>query len=192
MANSWRWDKGRLDHAAHEQVADPTGIFTVGFVSLLRFGVLGMCKGYLAGFLKHIEYRDPVLASGFHADFVTLMLLKPGSQTPQILSERREASFKVLCSEVRIGNPDAGINPGFVDIQSTTVELNDFEHGVPPAEDCRLSRDWLSGEIESTSEEISLRATVLRQSLIPLGQPTPYRNAGFAAIQPRHSSPRVL
>ena len=69
MANSWRWDKGWLDHAAHEQVADPTGIPSVGFVSLLRFGILGMCKGYLAGFLKYIEYRDPVLTGRFHADF---------------------------------------------------------------------------------------------------------------------------
>ena len=28
-------------------------------------------------------------------------------------------------------------------------------------------RDWPSGKIESTLEEISLRATVMRQSLIP-------------------------
>ena len=27
---------------------------------------------------------------------------------------------------------------------------------------------------------------------VPIGQPTPYSNAGFAAIQPRHSPPRVL
>ena len=80
MANSWRWDKGRLDHAAHEQVTDPAGILTVGFVSLLWFGVLGMGKGYLAGFLQYIEYRNPVLASGFHADFLTVVFLKPGSQ----------------------------------------------------------------------------------------------------------------
>jgi hypothetical protein len=42
VANSWRWDKGRFDHAAHEQVTDPTGILTVGFVSLLWFGLLGI------------------------------------------------------------------------------------------------------------------------------------------------------
>jgi hypothetical protein len=120
------------------------------------------------------------------------MLLKPGSQSPEILWKRRKASFKVLSSEVWVGNSDARKDPGFVDIQSTTVKLDDFEHGVPPAKDCRLSRDWLSGEIESTSEEISLRATVLRQSLMPLGQPTPYKYAGFAAIQPRHLPPWVL
>ena len=79
-----------------------------------------------------------------------------------------------------------------MDIQTTAIGSDNLEYGIPPAKDCRLSRDWLSGEIESTSEEISLRATVLRQSLMPLGQPTPYTNAGFAAIQPRHSPPRVL
>jgi hypothetical protein len=80
MANIWRRDKGWLDHATHEQVADPTGILSVGFVSLLWFGVLGMRKGYLAGFLQYIEHRNPVLASGFHADFLTVVFLKPGSQ----------------------------------------------------------------------------------------------------------------
>ena len=83
-----------------------------------------------------------------------------------------------------VGNSDAGIDSGFVYIQTAAVIQDNFEHGVPPANDCRLSRDWLSGEIESTSEEISLRAMVLRQSLMPLGQPTPYSYAGFAAIQP--------
>ena len=91
-----------------------------------------------------------------------------------------------------IGDSNASIDPGFVDIQSTAVIPDDFEHGVPPAKDCRLSRDWLSGEIESTSEEISLRATVLRQSLMPLGQPALYKNAGVAAIQSRHSLSRGL
>jgi hypothetical protein len=192
MTNLGGWDKGRLDHVTHEQIAYPLRVLTVGLIPFLWFGVLRVSKYHVACLFKDIEYRDPVLTGRFHADFHTLMLLKPGSQTPQILRERREASFKVLCSEVRIGNPDAGINPGFVDIQSTAIKPDDFEHGVPPAKDCRLSRDWLSGEIESTSEEISLRATVLRQSLMPLGQPTPYKNAGFAAIQPRHSPPRVL
>lgn len=40
MANSWRRDKGRLDHVAHEQVANPLCILPVSFVALLRFGVL--------------------------------------------------------------------------------------------------------------------------------------------------------
>ena len=52
MANSWRRDKGRLDHVAHEQVANPLCILPVSFVALLRFGVLGVSKDNIAGFLQ--------------------------------------------------------------------------------------------------------------------------------------------
>ena len=167
MAYSWRRDKGRLDHTAHKEIADPAGIFTIGFVPLLRFGVLGMRQGNLTGILKCIEDRDPVLTGGFHTYFCTIVFMKPVSQTSEIVWKRREASFMVIGTGMGISNPDTGVDPGFVDIQSTAVVPDDFEHGVPPAKECRLSRDWLSGEIETTSEEISLRATFLRQSLMP-------------------------
>ena len=82
MANSWRRDKGRLDHAAHEQVTDPSGIPAVGLVSFLGFGVLRMCQSNLTGLLQGIEHRNPVLAGRLHANFLALVLLKPGSQSP--------------------------------------------------------------------------------------------------------------
>ncbi len=168
MANSWRRDKGGLDHVAHEQVANPLGILSVSLVALLRLGVLGVSEGDEAGFFEDVEDRNPKLAGRFHADFLTAVLVKPESQLLQSFGEGREASLKVLCAGVCIGDADTGIDPGFVNIQTTAVFTEDFEHGVPPAEDCRVGRDWLSGEIESTSEEISLRATVLRHSLMPL------------------------
>ena len=56
------WDKRRPDHVAHEQITDPFRILTVGLISLLRFGVLGVSKYDIACFLKDIENRDPVLA----------------------------------------------------------------------------------------------------------------------------------
>ena len=46
---------------------------------------------------------------------------------------------------------------------------------------------WLENEPKET-----LICAVTSAVLMPLGQPTPYTNAGFADIQPRHSSPRVL
>ena len=55
MANSWRRDKGRLDHVAHEQVANPLCILPVSFVALLRFGVLGVCKCYKTGFSRMLK-----------------------------------------------------------------------------------------------------------------------------------------
>ena len=167
MANSWRRDKGWLDHVAHEQVANPLCILPVSFVALLRFGVLGVCKCYKTGFFEDVEDRNPESAGRFHADFHAVILVKPKRQLLQALGEGREASLKVLSTGVCIGNADTGINPGFVNIQPAAVFMEDFEHGVPPARDSRVGRDWLSGEIESTLEEISLRATVLRHSLMP-------------------------
>lgn len=40
--------------------------------------------------------------------------------------------MSVLSKAVGIGNTDAGINPGFVDIKATTVFTENFEHRVPP------------------------------------------------------------
>ena len=167
MANSWRRDKGRLDHIAHEQVANPLCILPVSFVALLRLCVFGVRKRYKAGFFEDVEDRNPVSAGGFHADFLAVILVKPERQLLQVLGVGREASLKVLGAGVCIGDTDTGIDPGLVNIQTTAVFAEDFEHSVPPARDCRVGRDWLSGEIESTSEEISLRATVLRHLLMP-------------------------
>ena len=62
MANSgWR-DKGRLGHAAHEQVAYPAGILAVGLIALLRLCVLWMSKRDMIGLLQDIKNRYPILA----------------------------------------------------------------------------------------------------------------------------------
>ena len=58
----------------------------------------------------------------------------------------------ILRAIVGISDADTGIDPCFVDIKSTAIKTDS---------------DWSSGEIESTSEEISLRATVMRHSLMP-------------------------
>lgn len=55
MADGWWWDKGRLDHVAHEQVADPLGVLPVSLVALLRLGVLGMCQCYQTGLFEDVE-----------------------------------------------------------------------------------------------------------------------------------------
>ena len=106
-----------------------------------------MCKCYKTGFFEDVEDRNPESAGRFHADFLTVILVKPERQLLQALGEGREASLKVLSTGVCIGNADTGIDPGFVNIQPAAVFTEDFEHGVPPARDCRVGRDWLSGEI---------------------------------------------
>ena len=38
----------------------------------------------------------------------------------------------ILCTAIGIGNTDAGIDPGFLDVKSTAVVTKDFKHRVPP------------------------------------------------------------
>ena len=52
-----------------------------------------------------------------------------------------------------------------------------------------IGNDWVSVQIEKILKEIAFRATPLCQSLTPLQMSEPYKNAGVAAIQPRHSPP---
>lgn len=163
-----RRDKTGFYHVTHEQVADPFGILTVRLISLLRFRIFGMRKGNETGLFKDVEYRDPVLAGRFHADFCAVIFGKPFGQLPEPFGKGREAGLLILGTSVGIGNTDAGIDPSFVNIKPTTDFTKNFKQKkIPPANICRAGRDWLSGEIESTSEEISLRATCLRQSLMP-------------------------
>mgnify|MGYP001518836788 FL=1 len=68
-----------LPHTTHIQVADPFGIFTVGFVTLLWFRVLRMCQRDPAGLLKNVEHGYPVLPCGFHTDVRTGVLREPSS-----------------------------------------------------------------------------------------------------------------
>ena len=44
MTDVSRWDKGRFDHIAHIEVADPLGILAVSLVPFLRFCVLWVRK----------------------------------------------------------------------------------------------------------------------------------------------------
>ncbi len=76
----WRRDKGRLDHVAYEQVANPLGILPVSLVALLRLCVLGVSEGDEAGFFEDAEDRNPELTGRFHADFLAIVLVKPDRQ----------------------------------------------------------------------------------------------------------------
>ena len=71
--------------------------------------------------LKDIEYRDPILTGRFHTNFKTAVFCKPVSQFLKPFGEGRETSLLILSSAVCVGNPDAGIDPCFVDIKPTAV-----------------------------------------------------------------------
>ena len=128
MADVSRWNKGRFNHVTHEEVTDPFGILTVCLVPLLRFGVFRMGKGNKEpGLFQDIENGDPVLTGRFHTNFKTVVFRKPVSQFPEPFGEGRETYLLILCSAVSVGNPDAGIDPCFVDIKPTTVFTKDFK-----------------------------------------------------------------
>lgn len=117
---------------------------------------------------EDIEHGNPILACRLHAHLVAGIDVSHSSSSRSPWKRTRAGLF-VLRAAVGIGNADTGVNPSFVDIEFAAILAKDFEHGVPPAKQiCRAGRDWPSGEIETTSEEISLRATVLRHLLIPL------------------------
>lgn len=43
----------------------------------------------------------------------------------------------IFCTVIGIGDADAGVDPGFVDIKTTAVVAKDFEHRVPPCKEIR-------------------------------------------------------
>ena len=79
LTNVRRRDKAGLDHAAHIQVTGPLGVLTVGFITLLRFGVLGVGQRDLAGLFEDVEHRHSVFPCGFHADVRAEVFGKPTS-----------------------------------------------------------------------------------------------------------------
>ena len=128
MTDVSRWNKGRLDHVAHEEVTDPFGILTVCLVPLLRFGVFGMGKGdKKPDLFQDIEDRNPVFAGRFHTDLEAVVFRKPVSQFPESFEEGRETSLLILSSVVCVGNPNAGIEPCFVEIKPTAIFTKDLK-----------------------------------------------------------------
>ena len=76
-------------------------------------------------FPKH--YVRAILAGRFHTDFRTVILCKPITQFLQSFGKGRETSLFVIGSAVWIGDANASVDPGFVDIKSTAVKTKNFE-----------------------------------------------------------------
>ena len=145
-------------------------------------------------FFRDIENRDSIFTRRLHTEFKTVVFCKPVSQFLKPFGKRRETSLLILSSAVCVGNPDAGIDPCFVDIKPTTVFTKDFK-----SQENNLLRFIVA----------SWQGLAIQQNRVGFGGDkfTGYRNAPFidilmddrqsitvwvAAIQPHHSSPRVL
>ena len=77
--------------------------------------------------LQNIKNRDPVLTGRFHADIRTVVFRKLVTRLIQTFGEGRKAGFFILGTFQGICYADTGVNPCFVDIKSTTVELKNFK-----------------------------------------------------------------
>jgi len=136
MADTFGWDEAGPDHIAHEQIANPFGILTVRLVPLTGLRIFGMGQCHIAGLFKDIEDRDPILTGRFHADIRTVERTKPVRQLRKAFGERREAGLFVDSQIVGIGDSDTGKDPGFMDIESTTVFTENLEH------ESLLKKEW--------------------------------------------------
>jgi len=91
-----------------------------------------MGKGNKTRFFKDVEDRNPILAGRFHTDFRTVIFDKPVRQLSKPFRKGIKASLFIISTSVCISDSDTGINPGFVDIKTTTVITKDFEHRDSP------------------------------------------------------------
>ena len=167
LTNDRRRDKAGLDHTAHEQVANPTSVLAIRLVALHGLGILWMGECNLAGFFEDVEHGNPVFPGGFHTDLCAVILLQPCGKFSQALGEGLKARFVILGSVVIVGNANASVNPGFVNVQAAAIIQDDFEHGVPPAIVFAGSAGTGRPENRVDFKEISLRAVSLHHSLIP-------------------------
>ena len=152
MADVFRRDKGRFDHVAHEQVTNPFGILPVCLVPFLRFGIFGVGKNHFHVVLfQNIKNRDPVLSGGFHTDLNALVFFEPVSEFLQSFGKGRKPGLFIFRASVCIGDPDAGIDPCFVDIQSTAVLTKDFKSQEKTSCQFILTRPAVTGRPAKSS-----------------------------------------
>ena len=104
------------------------GIAEIRFMTFGLFDILRVCQRRVkAILLKDVIHRDPVFAGRFHTNVAAVVFSKPVRQLLKTFGKGREARLLILGTTVCIGDSDAGIDPGFVDIKSTTVKTKNFE-----------------------------------------------------------------
>ena len=167
LADDGRRDKAGLDHAAHEQVANPTSVLAIRLVALHGLGVFGVSERNLAGLFEDVEHRNPIFPRRFHADLRAAQFRQPTAKVSKTFGESSEPSFVVMSLVVTVSNANASVNPGLVNVKTAAVVQNDFEHGVPPEIVFAGSAGTGRPENRVDFKEISLRAVALRHSLIP-------------------------
>lgn len=123
-----RRNKGRSDHAAHIQVAEPLSVFAVSLITFQWLDVFRVGERDIKTmFFQNVENRDSVFTGRFHANVSTVISSKPEAQLTQSFCKGRKAGLLIFSTAIGIRNTDAGIEPCFVDIKTATVFTNDFK-----------------------------------------------------------------
>ena len=89
---------------------------------------------------------------GRNADLRAVILGQPDCEVSQALGEGLKACFIILGTIVTVGNANASVNPGLVNVEAAAVVQDDFEHGVPPAKYSQDQQGLAVRKIESISK----------------------------------------
>ena len=73
--------------------------------------------------LQDIKNWDPEFASRFHTDISAVVFSELITQFIQPFRKGRKACLLILRTIVGISNTNTGKDPGFVDIESTTIKF---------------------------------------------------------------------
>lgn len=104
-------DEAAFHKANAKQIPDPFGILRIIFVSLYSLYPFGV-RYYNpnATLFKDVEYRNPILPRGFHADIQTIVFQQPVRKTVQIRIECAESLFLIVGLQAVYGSGDDGSN----------------------------------------------------------------------------------
>lgn len=104
-------DEAAFYKANAKQIPNPLGIFRIILVSL--YSLYPFWVRYYnpnATLFKDVEYRNPVLSGGFHADIQTVVFQKPICETVQVRIEGAESLFLIVGLQAVCGRGDDGSN----------------------------------------------------------------------------------
>ena len=79
------WDEAAFHKTYTKQITDPLGVFCIILVSLYSFYPFRIGNNDPdTTFFKDIEYRNPILSCGFHADIQAAVFQQPVCKAVQV------------------------------------------------------------------------------------------------------------
>jgi len=114
----WR-DKGAADKVKLIEVSNPFGVLFICFLALDGFDIFRVGKTDLNVIFEIIKNRNPIFASGFHTDMVTMILDEPVVKVLDIRVNSRKRFLEIFGYPVLVSSNDSSNDKIFVDIKTT-------------------------------------------------------------------------